>query len=50
MMIGNFISAQFRAVNNWPMGATLSLVLAFWIAVVAVVFLFVTRKAQEKIS
>jgi len=49
-MIGNFIQLQFGAVNNWPMGATLSIVLMLWIAVIALVFLFVTRKAQEKIA
>ncbi len=49
-MIGNFIQIQFGAVNNWPMGATLSIVLMLWIALIALVFLFVTRKAQEKIA
>ncbi|MEM7440107.1 MAG: ABC transporter permease [Pseudomonadota bacterium] len=49
-MIGNFIQIQFGAVNNWPMGATLSIVLMLWIALIALVFLLVTRKAQERIS
>ncbi|WP_137700773.1 ABC transporter permease [Marimonas lutisalis] len=49
-MIGNFIQLQFGAVNNWPMGATLAIVLMLWIAAIAAVFLFVTRKAQEKIA
>ena len=49
-MIGNFIQIQFGAVNNWPMGATLSIVLMLWIALIALVFLFITRKAQEKIA
>ncbi|WP_306116031.1 MULTISPECIES: ABC transporter permease [unclassified Roseovarius] len=49
-MIGNFIQLQFGAVNNWPMGATLSIVLMLWISAIALVFLFVTRKAQEKIA
>lgn len=49
-MIGNFIQIQFGAVNNWPMGATLSIVLMLWIAAIALVFLFITRKAQEKIA
>ncbi len=49
-MIGNFIQLQFGAVNNWPMGATLSIVLMLWIAAVALVFLLVTRKAQERIA
>ncbi|MDU8943648.1 ABC transporter permease [Ovoidimarina sediminis] len=49
-MIGNFIQIQFGAVNNWPMGATLSIMLMLWIAAIALVFLFVTRKVQEKIA
>jgi spermidine/putrescine transport system permease protein len=49
-MIGNFIQIQFGAVNNWPMGATLSIVLMLWIAAVALVFLFLTRQAQRRIS
>ncbi len=49
-MIGNFIQLQFGAVNNWPMGATLSIVLMLWISAIALVFLFITRKAQEKIA
>lgn len=47
-MIGNFIQIQFGAVNNWPMGASLSIVLMLWIAAIALVFLLVTRKAQER--
>lgn len=49
-MIGNFIQIQFGAVNNWPMGATLSIVLMLWIAAIALVFLFVTRMARERIA
>ncbi len=49
-MIGNFIQLQFGPVNNWPMGATLAIVLMLWIAAIALVFVFVTRKAQEKIA
>ena len=49
-MIGNLVQIQFGAVNNWPMGATLSIVLMLWICAIALVFLFITRKAQEKIA
>ncbi|TNF64898.1 MAG: ABC transporter permease [Rhodobacteraceae bacterium] len=49
-MIGNFIQLQFGAVNNWPMGATLSIVLMLWIAAIALVFLFLTRRAQARIT
>jgi len=46
-MIGNLIQLQFGAVNNWPMGAALSIVLMAWIAAIGLVFLFVTRRAQR---
>jgi spermidine/putrescine transport system permease protein len=49
-MIGNLIQAQFGAVNNWPMGAALSIVLSLWIAAIALVFLFVSRRAQERLA
>jgi spermidine/putrescine transport system permease protein len=50
MMIGNIIQAQFGSVNNWPMGATLSIVLMLWIAAIAAVFLYLTRLARERIA
>lgn len=49
-MIGNLIQIQFGAVNNWPMGATLSIVLMLWIAAVALAFLLVTRRVQERLA
>jgi len=50
MMIGNLIQAQFGAINNWPMGATLAIILMLWIAAVAVAFLYLTRLAQARIA
>jgi len=49
-MIGNLIQLQFGPVNNWPMGAALAVVLTLWIAAVALVFLFLSRKAQRRLS
>jgi spermidine/putrescine transport system permease protein len=49
-MIGNLIQLQFGAVNNWPMGAALSIVLALWIAAISVVFLYLSRVAQRRIA
>jgi spermidine/putrescine transport system permease protein len=46
-MIGNLIQLQFGAVNNWPMGAALSIVLTLWIAAIALVFVFITRRADR---
>lgn len=50
VMIGNLIQLQFGAVNNWPMGAALSIVLMLWIGALALVFLFTTRKAQDRLA
>ena len=49
-MIGNLIQIQFGAVNNWPMGAALAVSMMIIVAAIALVFLFVTRKAQDKIA
>jgi spermidine/putrescine transport system permease protein len=50
MMIGNLIQAQFGAINNWPMGATLAIILMLWIAAIAVAFLYLTRFAKARIA
>lgn len=50
MMIGNLIQAQFGSINNWPMGATLSIILMVWIAAVAAAFLYLTRLARARIA
>lgn len=50
MMIGNLIQAQFGAINNWPMGATLAIILMIWIAAVAGVFLYLTRLTRTRIA
>ena len=49
-MIGNFIQLQFGPVNNWPMGATLAIVLMGWIALVGAVFLLLTRQLRERLA
>jgi spermidine/putrescine transport system permease protein len=46
-MIGQLIQLQFGAVNNWPMGAALSIVLMLWIAAIAVVFVYLARRADR---
>jgi spermidine/putrescine transport system permease protein len=47
-MIGNLIQLQFGPVDNWPMGAALSIVLTLWIMAVAVVFLLLARILRER--
>lgn len=49
-MIGQLIQLQFGAVNNWPMGAALSIVLMLWIAAIALVFLFLTKRAERAVA
>ncbi|MEO0622879.1 MAG: ABC transporter permease [Pseudomonadota bacterium] len=49
-MIGNLIQLQFGPVNNWPMGAALSIVLMLWIAAVGLVFLFLMRTYRERVA
>ncbi|MEM7545208.1 MAG: ABC transporter permease [Pseudomonadota bacterium] len=47
-MIGNLIQLQFGAVNNWPMGAALSITLMVWIALLAIVFLLTTKAVKAR--
>lgn len=47
-MIGNLIQLQFGAVNNWPMGASLSIILMLSISAIAMIFLMLTKFAKER--
>jgi spermidine/putrescine transport system permease protein len=47
MMIGNLIQAQFGPINNWPMGAALSLVMLMAVAVAGAAFLLLTRLVRR---
>ncbi|MCC5975067.1 MAG: ABC transporter permease [Rubellimicrobium sp.] len=49
-MLGNLLQAQFGALNNPPMGATLSILLMLWIAAIGVAFLYLTRLARDRSS
>ena len=49
-MIGNLIQLQFGAVNNWPMGSALSIILMLSIAFIALIFLFLTKKFKEHMA
>ena len=49
LMIGNFVQIQFGPVNNWPMGATLSIVLMLLIATTALTFMALTWFVKRKI-
>ncbi|MCZ6885084.1 MAG: ABC transporter permease [Alphaproteobacteria bacterium] len=50
IMLANMIQAQFGKVNNWPMGAALAIGMMITVAVCALVFILVTRKATERIA
>ncbi|MFQ5566050.1 MAG: ABC transporter permease [Paracoccaceae bacterium] len=50
MMLANIIYAQFGKVNNWPMGATLAIVMLLSVALIALVGMWLTRKATERIA
>ena len=47
VMIGNLIQTQFGRVNNWPMGAALSIAMMVSVAILSVGFLFLTWKARD---
>ncbi|MFQ5621892.1 MAG: ABC transporter permease [Paracoccaceae bacterium] len=49
-MIGNLIQKQFGAINNWPMGATLSIILMLSIAAIALIFMLAATFARKRIS
>lgn len=49
-MIGNLIQKQFGAINNWPMGATLAIILMLSIATIALGFMFATNFVRKRIS
>jgi spermidine/putrescine transport system permease protein len=50
VMIGNLIQLQFGPVNNWPMGAALSIVLMLWIGALSLVFLFITHITKRRLA
>ncbi len=49
-MIANLIQVQFGAANNWPLGATLSLMAMLSVGFVAVVFVLVANAAGRTIK
>ncbi|WP_135500902.1 ABC transporter permease [Roseovarius aestuariivivens] len=49
-MIGNLIQKMFGPINNWPMGATLSILLMLCISVICVLFILLTLFVRRRIS
>jgi len=50
IMLANMIQALFGKVNNWPMGAALAVSMMVIVATISVVYIWVTRKATERIA
>jgi len=49
-MIGMLIQKQFGAINNWPMGAALSIILMLCIAAISAIFILLTMFVRKRIS
>ncbi|WP_428512577.1 ABC transporter permease [Roseovarius sp.] len=49
-MIGNLIQKQFGPINNWPMGAALSIILMLCIAGISLLFILLTMFVRKRIS
>lgn len=49
-MIGNLIQKMFGPINNWPMGATLSIVLMLCITLICMAYIVVVMFVRRRIS
>jgi spermidine/putrescine transport system permease protein len=50
IMMANIIQANFGKVNNWPMGAALAVSMMIVVTVVALVYIWLTRRVTERIA
>jgi spermidine/putrescine transport system permease protein len=50
IMLANMIQAQLGKVNNWPMGAALAVGMMVIVATISVAYIWVARKATERIG
>jgi len=50
LMLANIIQVQFGKANNWPLGSALSVSMMIVVATVSLTYMWVTRKATEKIA
>ncbi len=50
LMMANIIQAHFGKVNNWPMGAALAVGMMITVAVIALLYIWLTRKVMERIT
>jgi len=49
-MIANYIRILFGTANNWPLGAALSITSMLLVGSIALVYIWVTRKAMERLA
>jgi spermidine/putrescine transport system permease protein len=50
LMLANLIQAQFGKVNDWPMGAALSISMMITVGICAVGFMLLARRVAERIA
>jgi spermidine/putrescine transport system permease protein len=50
MMIANIIQAHFGKVNDWPMGSALAIVMMIIVGLIAVIYIWMSRKVTERIA
>jgi spermidine/putrescine transport system permease protein len=50
LMLANIIEAQFGRVNDWPMGAALAIGMLIIVAVITLVYIWITRKLTARIA
>jgi spermidine/putrescine transport system permease protein len=49
-MIANIIQVQFGRAGNWPMGAALAIIMMIIVTVAALIYMWVARKATDRIA
>lgn len=50
LMLANMIEVQFGRVNDWPMGATLSILMMLCVGLIAVVYMWLTRLITARVA
>jgi spermidine/putrescine transport system permease protein len=50
MMIANIIRATFGKMNNWPMGASLAIAMMIIVTLIALIYIWLTRRLTERVA
>lgn len=50
LMLANIIEVQFGRVNDWPMGAALSIMMMVAVGVIACVYMWITRQITARVA